>query len=107
VKNLAMFGLGIYIYAGEDLPEEPKPESPKPPVDRNAGCKSWRDWTTAKGAKLGDIVDNEKIEKETKLEGLNTLKANAEKAIAKSKSNEEQALLERDFAFITDAIDNV
>jgi len=23
-KNLAMFGLGLYIYAGEDLPEEPE-----------------------------------------------------------------------------------
>ena len=23
-KNLAMFGLGLYIYAGEDLPEMPK-----------------------------------------------------------------------------------
>ena len=23
VKNLAMFGLGLYIYSGEDLPEEP------------------------------------------------------------------------------------
>lgn len=33
VKNLAMFGLGLYIYAGEDLPEgeqeEPKEEKPK------------------------------------------------------------------------------
>jgi hypothetical protein len=30
VKNLAMFGLGIYIYAGEDLPEsEPTPQ-PQP-----------------------------------------------------------------------------
>jgi len=28
VKNLAMFGLGIYIYAGEDLPETP-PTPPK------------------------------------------------------------------------------
>lgn len=28
VKNLAMFGLGIYIYAGEDLPEAP-PTPPK------------------------------------------------------------------------------
>jgi hypothetical protein len=27
VKNLAMFGLGLYIYAGEDLPEETKEES--------------------------------------------------------------------------------
>lgn len=38
VKNLAMFGLGIYIYAGEDLPESEsvtKTEAPKkaaPPV---------------------------------------------------------------------------
>lgn len=28
VKNLAMFGLGLYIYAGEDLPD-PEPESDK------------------------------------------------------------------------------
>ena len=27
VKNLAMFGLGLYIYSGEDLPEEVKEES--------------------------------------------------------------------------------
>lgn len=25
-KNLAMFGLGLYIYAGEDLPEQPEPK---------------------------------------------------------------------------------
>jgi hypothetical protein len=31
VKNLAMFGLGLYIYAGEDLPEsEPTPVATKP-----------------------------------------------------------------------------
>jgi len=40
VKNLAMFGLGIYIYAGEDLPDgyvapapDPAPEKPKPKVE--------------------------------------------------------------------------
>ena len=27
VKNLAMFGLGLYIYSGEDLPEEAPPET--------------------------------------------------------------------------------
>lgn len=27
-KNLAMFGLGLYIYAGEDLPETPKDFTP-------------------------------------------------------------------------------
>ena len=31
VKNLAMFGLGLYIYAGEDLPEAVD-ETPAPPV---------------------------------------------------------------------------
>lgn len=29
VKNLAMFGLGLYIYAGEDLPEGEEPEPKK------------------------------------------------------------------------------
>jgi hypothetical protein len=29
-KNLAMFGLGLYIYAGEDLPEGEEQEQPKP-----------------------------------------------------------------------------
>ena len=28
-KNLAMFGLGLYIYAGEDLPEAEKKETEK------------------------------------------------------------------------------
>lgn len=32
VKNLAMFGLALYIYAGEDLPEDAPPE----PVDLDA-----------------------------------------------------------------------
>lgn len=31
VKNLAMFGLGLYIYAGEDLPESDG-DAPAPPV---------------------------------------------------------------------------
>lgn len=31
VKNLAMFGLGIYIYSGEDLP---KGEKPRPKLDK-------------------------------------------------------------------------
>lgn len=30
VKNMAMFGLGLYIYNGEDLPEQVKEEKPTP-----------------------------------------------------------------------------
>ena len=29
-KNLAMFGLGLYIYAGEDLPDGEEPPKPQP-----------------------------------------------------------------------------
>ena len=42
-KNLAMFGLGLYIYAGEDLPEdageEPKAEEQKPKGKKTAEKK--------------------------------------------------------------------
>lgn len=41
VKNLAMFGLGIYIYAGEDLPDDDemsKIESPKTPAVLHPDC---------------------------------------------------------------------
>ena len=48
VKNLAMFGMGIYIYAGEDLPETPAtPIAPAPaPVepqleDLKKGSENW------------------------------------------------------------------
>lgn len=39
VKNLAMFGLGLYIYSGEDLPSEGEPE----PVDIEALIKPIQD----------------------------------------------------------------
>lgn len=39
VKNLAMFGLGLYIYAGEDLPEEDEQENEKHIIDLKS-CKT-------------------------------------------------------------------
>jgi hypothetical protein len=43
VKNLAMFGLGIYIYAGEDLPEsEPKAEQPTRLVALVKDSDEWK-----------------------------------------------------------------
>ena len=50
VKNLAMFGMGIYIYAGEDLPEAPAtpvapapaPASVEPQLeDLKKGSENW------------------------------------------------------------------
>lgn len=34
VKNMAMFGLGLYIYAGEDLPEKEEPEPENKPKQK-------------------------------------------------------------------------
>jgi NH3-dependent NAD+ synthetase len=51
VKNLAMFGLGIYIYAGEDLPEAettaptPAPAKAKPTtglIDLAIDDENWK-----------------------------------------------------------------
>ena len=49
-KNLAMFGLGLYIYAGEDIPEEDK--TPEKPVKV----------TTADMDKLVKIADKKGID---------------------------------------------
>jgi len=42
-KNLAMFGLGIYIYAGEDLPEGYEAPAPKKPTLDKARFKGALD----------------------------------------------------------------
>jgi hypothetical protein len=45
VKNLAMFGLGIYIYAGEDLPEsEPRVVEQSTPTRLVALVKGSDEW---------------------------------------------------------------
>lgn len=46
VKNLAMFGLGIYIYAGEDLPETPPtPIAPPKPIELTPLVKGTEAWS--------------------------------------------------------------
>lgn len=50
-KNLAMFGLGLYIYAGEDLPETETPE-----VKASAANKPSVQDTDIKCPKCGKIV---------------------------------------------------
>ena len=49
VKNLAMFGLGLYIYAGEDLPEEVKAEATAEPetASKPEAAKTQTKTTTA------------------------------------------------------------
>lgn len=44
-KNLAMFGLGLYIYAGEDLPEDPEEVSTEEQKPKKASNKAKKDPT--------------------------------------------------------------
>ena len=59
VKNLAMFGLGLYIYAGEDLPEsaeeEPKQKQADPAEDAE---KLKQDIVRLAGGDMGFIADS-------------------------------------------------
>lgn len=48
VKNLAMFGLGLYIYAGEDLPETDK-ESLEDKKDRLKQMTTTEQWSQIMG----------------------------------------------------------
>lgn len=42
VKNLAMFGLGIYIYAGEDLPEAEPTKAPEVLITLEKDTDNWK-----------------------------------------------------------------
>jgi len=66
VKNLAMFGLGLYIYAGEDLPEVDKP-----PTKEELAIKAFEEaMTLMVGAesmdKLGKLWSHYKVYQEDK-----------------------------------------
>ena len=57
VKNLAMFGLGLYIYAGEDLPEMPiEPTPVAPPATSPIAEKAPTKKATAKKDKPEQVA---------------------------------------------------
>lgn len=66
-KNLAMFGLGLYIYSGEDLPEddkstskpEPAPLSPEAEAERNKEVEDL----SLKIEAYNDIIPADKLSK--------------------------------------------
>lgn len=59
VKNLAMFGLGLYIYAGEDIPENEDGEFVKPPMTADQARDLRITFGKYSGEKLGDIFDKD------------------------------------------------
>jgi hypothetical protein len=58
-KNLAMFGLGLYIYAGEDLPEtaSDEPKEVKPTNSPSANDLREKARLVAKCTELGISLD--------------------------------------------------
>lgn len=58
-KNLAMFGLGLYIYAGEDLPEDAeKPPKEATKEKQTARKEEWKLTKSELVSKYGDVVSN-------------------------------------------------
>lgn len=57
VKNIAMFGLGLYIYAGEDLPDAPF----------NPMTKEQRDELIDMGVDMADVIKYLNVKKEEEI----------------------------------------
>lgn len=79
VKNLAMFGLGLYIYAGDDLPEKIAEDSTNPPAnppttpkqeDKYAGIKA-----AINGAKDMTSLMSLYLDHQNEIEGQPQIKA--------------------------------
>lgn len=80
VKNLAMFGLGLYIYAGEDLPEGER-EEPAEPV-KKAEPKKQERYAEYKADRLSD-KEVENLRQELGRVGVNTEKLCAQYKVKK------------------------
>ncbi|MBR3246855.1 MAG: DUF1071 domain-containing protein [Clostridiales bacterium] len=61
VKNLAMFGLGLYIYAGEDLPEGDDQKSIVEKPDFNGDPQEYYQDEESKAAQKAEQVGKQKI----------------------------------------------
>lgn len=65
-KNLAMFGLGLYIYAGEDLPEDPEEASTEEQKPKKASNKAKKEPTPVSAPAPTPNPDIEKIKERYK-----------------------------------------
>ena len=74
-KNLAMFGLGLYIYAGEDLPENVEEEKPKAKTN-----------TTVKGKEV--MITDQQKEKIKELYTADEIKEYLQDVVEKKKLSE-------------------
>lgn len=59
VKNLAMFGLGLYIYAGEDVPENEEGKFVSPPMDLEKAKEVKITFGKFNGKTIQEIADED------------------------------------------------
>lgn len=76
VKNLAMFGLGLYIYAGDDLPDVEFDVMPL--VEKLYACKTLDELKTVYAAVLAECGNNNEAKKAV-IAATNTKKAELSK----------------------------
>lgn len=100
-KYACFLGLVIPV---EGILDDSDTDGSNAKFDRNGKCGKWEDWITAKGAKLGEVVDNDNIPDDEKRSGLATIKANLERHVSKSETDEEQYSYERDLDFVNEAL---
>lgn len=94
VKNLAMFGLGLYIYAGEDLPEDESEEqekttkkstsnfkasTEKEPTERDRLVKEITEHAQAYGFDAKQVADTYHINKSTPIDRLKEVLSDLDK----------------------------
>lgn len=87
-KNLGMFGLGLYIYAGEDLPEDVKQEKPKkteelPFSDFPVACDECGGLIPDMTTKTGSILTAEKVAQKSREKYGRCLCAECAKKVSK------------------------
>lgn len=66
-KAIALHGLGLYIYAGEDLPDEDKVQAPKQSITPNAGAgddltEDVKEWIINEALEIIADIESDNVE---------------------------------------------
>lgn len=92
VKNLAMFGLGLYIYAGEDLPEDEEQKPIEP-----AGKRTITTEVLARGQQIDALIKKFNMTREDYATIVKTTKAKSPEGMTADEFSEHLKLVQQRF----------
>lgn len=92
VKNLAMFGLGLYIYAGEDLPEDEEQKPIEP-----AGKRTITNEVLARGQQIDALIKKYNMTREDYAGIVKATKAKSPADMTADEFSEHLALVQQRF----------